>query len=97
LSNQHGALANAGLISLNYHLTRLLRQETKYIIRETKTTLPLLVDRMGDQKEKFRTLAVQSIATMYKVVPADVERHLWNFAMAGKNSRAKEASMQWLL
>ncbi|KAI7784794.1 hypothetical protein LA080_009113 [Diaporthe eres] len=96
-ANQHGVLANAGLTSLNHLLTRLSRQEPKYIIRETKTTLPLLVDRMGDPKEKFRTLAVQSMATMYKVVPADVERHVRNSAMAGKNSRAKEASMQWLL
>lgn len=96
-ANQHGVLANAGLTSLNHLLTRLSRQEPKYIIRETKTTLPLLVDRMGDPKEKFRTLAVQSMATMYKVVPADVERHIRNFAMAGKNSRAKEASLQWLL
>lgn len=94
---QHGSLANAGLTSLNHLLTRLSRQEPKYIMKETKTTLPLLVDKMGDQKEKFRSLAVQSIATMYKVVPADVERHVRNFAMAGKNPRAKEASMQWLL
>ncbi|KAL1854378.1 suppressor of tub2 mutation [Diaporthe australafricana] len=96
-SNQHGVLVNAGLTSLNHLLTRLSRQEPKYIMRETKTTLPLLVEKMGDQKEKFRFLAVQSIATMYKVVPADVERHIRNFAMAGKNSKAKEASMQWLL
>lgn len=96
-SSQNGVLANAGLTSLNHLLTRLSRQEPKYITRETKTTLPLLVDRMGDQKEKFRSLAVQSMATMYKVVPADVERHVRNFAMAGKNPKAKEASTQWLL
>ncbi|KAJ0117887.1 STU1-like protein [Diaporthe amygdali] len=96
-STQNGVLVNAGLTSLNHLLTRLSRQEPKYIVKETKTTLPLLVDRMGDQKEKFRTLAVQSLATMYKVVPADVERHVRNFAMAGKNPKAKEASMQWLL
>ncbi|KAK2613453.1 hypothetical protein N8I77_000366 [Diaporthe amygdali] len=96
-STQNGVLVHAGLTSLNHLLTRLSRQEPKYITKETKTTLPLLVDRMGDQKEKFRTLAVQSLATMYKVVPADVERHVRNFAMAGKNPKAKEASMQWLL
>ncbi|KAI3394217.1 hypothetical protein diail_3032 [Diaporthe ilicicola] len=96
-SSQNGVLVNAGLTSLNHLLTRLSRQEPKYITRETKTTLPLLVEKMGDQKEKFRSLAVQSIATMYKVVPADVERQVRNFAMASKNSRAKEASMQWLL
>lgn len=96
-SSQNGVLANAGLTSLNHLLTRLSRQEPKYITRETKATLPLLVDRMGDQKEKFRSTAVQSMATMYKVVPADVERHVRNLAMAGKNPKAKEASTQWLL
>ncbi|KUI54979.1 Protein stu-1 [Cytospora mali] len=96
-SSQHAVLVNAGLTSLNHLLTRVSRQDPKYITREAKTTLPLLTDKMGDQKEKFRSLAVQSLATMYKVVPADVERHVRNSAMAAKNPKAKEASMQWLL
>ncbi|ROW05773.1 hypothetical protein VMCG_05269 [Cytospora schulzeri] len=96
-SSQHAVLVNAGLTSLNHLLTRISRQEPKYIIREAKATLPLLADKMGDQKEKFRILAVQSMGTMYKVVPADVERHVRNLAMAAKNPKSKEASMQWLL
>lgn len=95
--NNHGALAIAGLTSLNHLLTRLSRQEPKYIIKQSKDILPLLIDKMGDPKEKSRSLAVQSMATMYKVVPADVESHVRNFAMAGKSSKAKEGSMQWLL
>lgn len=96
-SSQHGLLVNAGLTSLNHLLTRISRQDPKYITREAKATLPLLAEKMGDQKEKFRALAVQSMGTMYKVVPADVERHVRNLAMAAKNPKAKEASLQWLL
>lgn len=118
-SSQHGVLAKAGLSSLNHLLNRLslqiarrslqMRQESAEHIREVrdemKTTLPLLIDRMGDQKKELRSLAVQSLATMHKVLPpdvqsdlqADIEYHVRDIVMAGKNSRAKEASMQWLL
>ncbi|CAJ2512898.1 Uu.00g010170.m01.CDS01 [Anthostomella pinea] len=96
-SSQHSALVNAGFTALNHLLTRLSRQEPKYLSREAKQTLPLIVDKMGDQKDKFRTLAIQAMATMYTQVPMDAERFVRNTAMVGKNPRAKEASMQWLL
>ncbi|KAK7743200.1 suppressor of tub2 mutation [Cytospora paraplurivora] len=96
-SSQHAVLVNAGLTSLNHLLTRISRQEPKFITREAKVTLPFLTEKLGDQKEKFRSLAVQSLATMYKVVPVDVERHVRNLAMSSKNPKAKEASLQWLL
>ncbi|KAI1739556.1 clasp N terminal-domain-containing protein [Xylaria scruposa] len=96
-ASQHAALVNAGFTALNHLLTRLTRQEPKYLHREAKQTLPLIVDKMGDQKEKFRILALQAMATMYAHVPADAERFIRNTAMAGKNPRAKESSMQWLL
>ncbi len=35
--------------------------------------------------------------TLYKVTPVDVERSVRNTAMVGKNPRAKEASLRWLL
>ncbi|KAI1276001.1 clasp N terminal-domain-containing protein [Xylaria sp. FL0933] len=94
---QHAALVNAGFTALNHLLTRLSRQEPKYLLREAKQTLPLIVDKMGDQKDKFRTLAIQAMSTMYVHVPADAERFVRNTAMVGKNPRAKESSLQWLL
>ncbi|KAI0442368.1 clasp N terminal-domain-containing protein [Xylaria telfairii] len=96
-ASQHAALVNAGFTALNHLLTRLSRQEPKYLQREAKQTLPLIVDKMGDQKDKFRALALQAMTTMYAHVPADAERFVRNTAMSGKNPRAKEASMQWLL
>ncbi|KXX79775.1 Protein STU1 [Madurella mycetomatis] len=96
-SSQHAVLVNAGFSALNHLLTRLSRQEPKYLAKEAPRTLPLVIERLGDQKEKFRQLAIQCLITLYKVAPQDVERFVRNTAMAGKNARAKEASLHWLL
>ncbi|KAH8681152.1 clasp N terminal-domain-containing protein [Xylariales sp. PMI_506] len=94
---QHSVLANAGFTALNHLLTRLSRQEPKLIIKEAKHTLPLIVEKMGDPKDKLRTLGVQAMTTMYTVIPTEAERFVRNVAMVGKNARAKESGMQWLL
>lgn len=96
-SSQHAALVNAGFTGLNHLLTRLSRQEPKFLAKEAARTLPLIVEKLGDLKEKYRTLAQQSLVTLYQAAPMDVERSLRNTAMTGKNPRAKETSMQWLL
>ena len=95
--SQHAALVNAGFSTLNHLLTRLSRQEPKHIVREAGRTLPLVVEKLGDQKEKYRVLAAQCLTTLWKASPMDVERTVRNTAMTGKNSRAKEACMQWLI
>ncbi|KAI0838919.1 ARM repeat-containing protein [Hypoxylon sp. FL0890] len=96
-SSQHSVLVTAGFTTLNHLLTRMSLQEPKYLSREAKQTLPLIVEKMGDQKDKIRTLALQAMATMYTQVPMDAERFVRNTAMVGKNPRAKESGMQWLL
>lgn len=96
-SSQHAVLVNAGFTALNHLLTRLSRQEPKFLVKEAARTLPLIVDKLGDQKDKFRSLASQSLVTLWLVTPVDVERSVRNIAMAGKNPRAKETGLQWLL
>ncbi len=96
-SSQHSSLVNAGFTALNHLITRLSRQEPRYLVKEAKHTLPVIVEKMGDQKDKLRTLAFQAMETMYIHVPVDTERFVRNNAMTGKNSRAKELGMQWLL
>ncbi|KAK3353135.1 clasp N terminal-domain-containing protein [Lasiosphaeria hispida] len=95
--SQHAVLVNAGFTALNHLLTRLSRQEPKYLAKEAVRTLPLIIDKLGDQKEKFRSIALQSLVTLYAAAPIEVERSVRNTAMVGKNPRAKEASLQWLL
>ncbi|TLD04105.1 hypothetical protein PgNI_11493 [Pyricularia grisea] len=94
---QHAVLVNAGFTGLNHLITRMSRQEPKYLSKEAVRLLPLLTEKLGDPKEKFRTVATQSLITMYKATPAEVERVIRNVAMVGKNPRAKEASLHWLL
>jgi CLIP-associating protein 1/2 len=95
--SQHAVLVNAGFTALNHLLTRLSLQEPKYLAKEAPRTLPLIIEKLGDQKEKFRTLASSSLVTLYGPAPADVERAVRNTAMVGKNPRAKETALQWLL
>lgn len=96
-SSQHALLVNAGFTALNHLFTRLVRQDPKSLTKEGSRTLPLIVEKLGDQKEKFRQLAMQALATLYTVAPVEVERSVRNIAMVGKSTRAKEASMHWLL
>lgn len=96
-SSQHSLLVTAGFTTLNHLLTRMSLQEPKYLAREAKQTLPLIIEKMGDQKDKIRVLGIQAMTTMYSHVPIDAERFVRNTAMVGKNPRAKEAGMQWLL
>ncbi|TVY19796.1 Protein stu-1 [Lachnellula arida] len=95
--SQHAAIVNAGFSTLNHLLTRLSRQEPKYISREAGRTLPLVIEKMGDQKEKYRQLAAQCLTTFWKAVPMDVERVVKSSGLVGKNARMKEASMSWIV
>jgi CLIP-associating protein 1/2 len=96
-SSQHAALVNAGFTALNHLLTRLSRQAPKLLAREAARTLPLIIDKLGDPKDKYRSLATGSLHTLCPVAPAEVERFVRSSALTGKNPRAKEAGMHWLL
>ncbi|KAH7160909.1 clasp N terminal-domain-containing protein [Dactylonectria macrodidyma] len=96
-TSQHAALVNAGFTALNHLLTRLSRQDPKVLGKEAVRTLPVVIEKLGDHKDKFRSLATHSLVTLYPVAAADVERFIRNTAMGGKNPRAKESAMAWLL
>ncbi|KAK0745175.1 clasp N terminal-domain-containing protein [Apiosordaria backusii] len=98
-SSQHGVLVNAGFGTFNHLLTRLRKQDPKVLSKEVARTgtLPMLVEKLGDHKDKIRYIATQALVTLYKVAPVEVERAVRNLAMTGKNARAKESSLHWLL
>lgn len=97
MTSQHAAIVNAGFSTLNHLLTRLSRQEPKYVTKEAARTLPLVIEKLGDQKEKYRQLAAVCLTTFWKQAPLDVERIVKNAGMIGKNARMKEASMNWVV
>jgi CLIP-associating protein 1/2 len=97
MTSPHAAIANAGFSTLNHLLTRLLRQEPKYVVKESGRTLPLVIEKMGDQKEKYRQLAAQCLTTFWKAAPLDVEGIVKRAGLVGKNSRMKEACLNWIV
>jgi CLIP-associating protein 1/2 len=96
MASQNAGLVSAGFTTLHHLLARLSRQEPKHIAKEAGRTLPLVVEKLGDHKEKYRNLAAQCLTHFWKAAPMDVERVVRSSAMTGKNPRAKEASMQWV-
>lgn len=97
MNSSHATLVNTGFSTLNHLLTRMSGQEPKHIVKEAARTLPLVMEKMGDQKEKYRQLAAQCLTTFWKYAPMDVERIVKNVGLVGKNSRMKEASMHWIV
>lgn len=96
MTSQHAVIVSAGFSTLNHLLTRLSRQEPKYIVKEAGRTLPLVIEKMGDQKEKYRQLAAQCLTTFWRATPMDVERVVKNIGLVGKSARMKEASLAWV-
>ncbi|PHH64433.1 hypothetical protein CDD81_4654 [Ophiocordyceps australis] len=96
-TSAHGSLANAGFTALGHLLTRLSRQEPRMLAKETARCLPVVVDKLGDQKDKFRGLAATALCTLHGVAAGEVERVVKTSALAGKNARAKETAMHWLV
>lgn len=97
MTSQHAAVVNAGFSTLHHLLTRLSHQEPKFNAKEAGRTLPLVMEKMGDQKEKYRQLAAQCLTRFWKAAPMDVERIIKNVGLVGKNSRMKESSMNWVV
>ena len=95
--SQHTALVNAGFTTLNHLLTRMTRQEPRAIVRETKATLPLVLERVGDAREKYRALAGLCLTAFWRVAQAEVERGVREGVLQGRSGRGKEGGMGWIV
>ncbi|KAI9672549.1 MAG: suppressor of tub2 mutation [Caeruleum heppii] len=96
MSSPHSSLVAAGFSILGHLIKRLTLQDPKHIALHGPRILPLLVERLGDQRDRHRALAAQCLGDLWPSFPQDVERTVRDSAMTGKNPRAKEASMHWL-
>jgi CLIP-associating protein 1/2 len=98
ISSQHSSLSGAGFSALGHLLKRLyLQEQHQAIASQGRHTYGLLLERLGDHKERIRTQAAQAFTDFWPASPAEVEHHVLEVALVGKNPRAKESSMSWLL
>ena len=52
--------------------------------------LPLLVDRLGDVKDRYRDLAMNSLVEYWKACPSEVEKTIKEAGFANKSWRIRE-------
>ncbi|KAI1945508.1 suppressor of tub2 mutation [Ophidiomyces ophidiicola] len=97
IASQHASLSSAGFSALGHLLKRLMLQEQyQAIVLQGRATYPLLLEKLGEHKERIRAQAAQIFTEFWLASPADVEHHVLQVALIGKNPRAKETSMTWL-
>jgi CLIP-associating protein 1/2 len=52
--------------------------------------LPLLIDRLGDVKDRYRELAMNSLVEFWKASPGDVEKMIKEVGFGNKSWRIRE-------
>jgi CLIP-associating protein 1/2 len=63
---------------------------------QTSITLPLLVDKLGDAKERNKTVALAAIIDTHRHHPQDVEKAMKELGFGSKNARVRLESIRWL-
>lgn len=97
IASQHSSLSAAGFSALGHLLKRLYIQEHHHAVAlQARNLYPLLLDRLGDHKERVRAQAAQAFTDLWPASSAEVEHIVLETALVGKNPRAKETSMVWL-
>lgn len=81
---------------LGHLVKRVKNQDGTQLRRQAGDILPILVDKMGDSKEKIRDLALNPLVDMWSACPNEVERTVREYGLASRNPRLKETSLEWL-
>lgn len=79
------------------HLTkRVSIQDPSRLRAHAPSTLPLLIDKLGDVKERNKTVALAAIIDTYKHCPQEVEKAMKELGFPSKNARVRLESIRWL-
>ncbi|RKF64302.1 Protein stu-1 [Erysiphe neolycopersici] len=97
MTSQQAAIVSAGFTTLGHLLSRISRQEPKFIAKESSRTLPLVMEKMGDSKEKYRLLAAQCLTTFWTKASQDVEKIVKSIGLTSKNPKMKDSCMNWIV
>ena len=96
LSNSE--LCDVGFSTLSHLSKRLVLQKQQNILAlEGRNTFNLLLERLGDAKERIQQRAIQAFVDLWSASSDNVETFIRDKALTSNNPRAKKASMQWIL
>ena len=94
--NSH-PLQDTAFSTLKHLSKRLMIQEQHDIIAiQGAKTYHLIVDHLGDSRDRVRTRASQALTDFWIVTPADVEEVIRDVVLSAKLPRAKVAGLQWI-
>ncbi|CEO59004.1 hypothetical protein PMG11_03694 [Penicillium brasilianum] len=97
LTSQHYSVLGAGFSTLGHFLKRLsIQDQQQWIVSQARNFYPVLMERLGDHKERVRAQAASIFTELWSVTSNEVEYYVLETALTGKNPRAKEMSMLWL-
>ncbi|KAL5361778.1 clasp N terminal-domain-containing protein [Aspergillus floccosus] len=98
ISHNNIHIYTAGFATLSHLLKRLFIEELHTeVAAHARSLYPVLLERLGDHKERVRALAAQAFADLWKAAPMDTEKQVLGTALVGRNPKAKEASLTWIL
>ena len=91
-------LCDVGFSTLSHLSKRVIIQKQQSILAyEGSKTFDILLDRLGDSKERVQQRAGQAFIDFWSGSPQDVETFIRDEALTTKNARAKKASLQWIV
>ncbi|CAG7947421.1 unnamed protein product [Penicillium nalgiovense] len=97
VGSQHYSVLGAGFSTLGHLLKRLaIQEQQQWIVHQAHSLYPILLERLNDPKERIRAQAASIFTELWPFAGNEVEYHVLEVALVGKNHRAKETSMLWL-
>jgi CLIP-associating protein 1/2 len=97
-STQSPALSATAFSTLGHLIKRLsLQQQNNVIVAQAKRLLPILLERLGDQRESHRNAASANLGDFYPYAQEVVEQAIKENALVSSSPRAKETAMMWVL
>ncbi|KAF3904919.1 hypothetical protein ABW20_dc0108671 [Dactylellina cionopaga] len=90
------SLFQHSLSCLGYLVKRCRVNDSNLLKRVAGDLLPLLLDKMGDAKDRIREMALLPVVDIWTVAPVETERYIRETGLTSKNARLKESSLEWL-
>ena len=89
-SPNHPNITVAALTCVVVFIKRMGIQDPTRLRATASQFLPLLVDRLGDVKDRYRELAMNSLVEFWKACPSEVEKTIKEVGFGNKSWRIRE-------
>ncbi|RPA86820.1 ARM repeat-containing protein [Ascobolus immersus RN42] len=96
LSSAHNALYAQSFSCIGHLIRRVSLQDPTKLRGQTRETLPLLVEKLGDSRDKYRRQAISCLIDFWKHCQTEVEKTVKELGFPNKNPRTRESCMTLL-